>query len=478
MMFLLSIRFLDDRYHGTTDNGETTEWPPSPFRVFQALVAGNAKGDRLPDNVRDALIWLERLNPPDIIAPRASDGALLLTYVLNNVSDSDFNSRTPKLIRPTILNDDRLVEYAWQFNPSPESDRCIETLIGASRHIRALGWGIDLAIGHGEAKDKLPQVSPKRCRYVPAQTVTANGKDRRVPRPGSLDSLEETYRQFLGRYETPGVTAFESAGAIYDTVQYGVGGVRPCVAFRIVDEMGDTVAIKPQLITPLVGMIRNLANDPRLIARIGQESIDRDFKGHPKAGSKDRVSILPLPTVRDGPTDGRVRRVILAQPASSGGALCRAFDSLFDGVALVPEADETRLKGCGLERIRGRDLVVPRYVGTSCVWASVTPVLLPGYDDRKQHRGDHVKRLARAEELCQKALAQSGLPPAKDIQLSRVPYFVGSQHVRDYRVRAKLNNYPRYHVRLEFDQLVTGPVAIGAGRHTGFGTCAIYGSRE
>ena len=39
---LLSIRFLDDRYHGLTNNGEKAEWPPSPFRVFQALVAGIA----------------------------------------------------------------------------------------------------------------------------------------------------------------------------------------------------------------------------------------------------------------------------------------------------------------------------------------------------------------------------------------------------------------------------------------------------
>ncbi len=410
MIFLLSIRFLDDRYHGTTDNGESTEWPPSPLRVFQAMVAGNARGDRLPDVVRDALLWLEKLDPPDIIAPGGWDGMPLLTYVLNNVSDSNFNSRAPKTIRPTILNGDRLVEYAWTFDPSAESDRQIETLIGASRHIRALGWGIDLAIGHGERKEASTQTPPHRNRYVPARTLTIAGKDRRVPRDGSLVSLEETYRQFLARYETPGVTAFESAGAIYDTVQYGVGAARPCVAFKLVNEDGDTVTIRQQLIKPLVGMIRNLANDPRLVARFGQETIDRDVMGHPKSGTENRVSILPLPTIREGPTDGRIRRVMFAQPASSDGALCRAFDTLLDGAALHPEMNETRLQGIQLERIHRRDSVLRAYTDESEVWASVTPVLLPGYDDRKQHRGNHVKRLARrksyAKRLWRKAVSR------------------------------------------------------------------------
>ena len=122
--FLLSVRFLHDRYHGLTDNGERAEWPPSPFRAFQALVAGNARGPTIPESIRSALRWLESLDPPDIIAPQTQPGQVLLTYVLNNVSDSDANSRTPKTIRPTLLNGDRLVQYAWKFNASqPDAEK-------------------------------------------------------------------------------------------------------------------------------------------------------------------------------------------------------------------------------------------------------------------------------------------------------------------------------------------------------------------
>lgn len=471
--FLLSIRFLGERYHGLTDNGEKAEWPPSPFRVFQALVAGNACGPTLSGPIRSALRWLESLGPPDIIVPQAQNGKVLLTYVLNNVSDSNPNSRTPKMVRPTLLNGDRLVQYAWKFDVSqPDAKKHAEALNGAARHINALGWGIDLAIGHGEIAEHLPQPTESRVHYRPTTTVLLGGLDLRVPRRDSLMSLEQTYAAFLKRYELPGITKLESAGAIYEPCRYVVGTPRPYVAFRLVNPDGDTVSIRHQLIAPLVGMIRALANRPHVIETLGQGVSDREIKGHPKESTGDRVSILPLPTIRQGPTDGRIRRVMLAQPCESDGVLCDWLGRLFDGQELTPLRDEERFPPIFLERIAQRDTVLPYYAGISRVWASVTPVLLPGYDDRKDHRDDHQKRLARAEQLVRKALRQAGINVSGYVELSRVPYWTGSLHMRDYRPREKLAHYPRWHVRLTFDQPWTGPLAIGAGRHCGLGVFA------
>ena len=286
---LLSIRFLDDRYHGLTDNGEKTEWPPSPFRVFQALIAGNARGQELPESFRNALFWLERRAPPVISAPVARDGREILTYVLNNVSDSDPNSRTPKTIRPTLLNGDRLVQYVWAFeNAENGAVEHAKTVANAARHIRCLGWGIDLAIGCGEIADVMPAVIAPRVLHRPCQIVSASGLDLRTPKEGSLISLESSYADFLKRYESPGVTRLESAGAVYDRKRYVVGVIRPNVAFRLVNADGDTVSIRHQLIAPLVGMIRNLANLPHVIESLGQDVIDREIKGHPKEGSSKR----------------------------------------------------------------------------------------------------------------------------------------------------------------------------------------------
>jgi CRISPR-associated protein Csb2 len=55
---LISVRFHDGRYHGRLD------WPPSPARLFQALVAGVAQDDMLPEEDRRALLWFESSNRP------------------------------------------------------------------------------------------------------------------------------------------------------------------------------------------------------------------------------------------------------------------------------------------------------------------------------------------------------------------------------------------------------------------------------
>lgn len=467
---LLSIRFLDDRYHGLTDSSERPEWPPSPFRVFQALIAGNARGPTIAEPLRNALRWLESLEPPDICAPETHAGQVRLTYVLNNVSS---RSRTPKTIRPTLLNGDRLVQYAWKFDASDaDSLKYAETLNSAARHINALGWGIDLAVGNGEVVEALPALSGHRVHYQPTNAGFSSGLDLRVPRRESLLSLERTYADFIKRYELPGVTRLESAGAIYDLCRYVLGATRPNVAFRLVNADGDTISVRQQMIAPLAGLVRSLANHPDVVESLGQEVIDREIKGHPKESTNERVSILPLPTIRNGPTDGRIRRIMLAQPFDSNGMLCERLGRLFDGQELTALSEDNQFPPIFLERIARRDTVLPFYTGVSRVWASVTPVLLPGYDDRKEHRGDHLKRLARAEQLACKALKQSGIDIPARVELSRVPYWTGSQHVQNYSPREKLAHYPRWHMLLTFERPLAGPLAIGAGRHCGFGVFA------
>lgn len=470
---LLSIRFLDDCYHGLTDQGEKPEWPPSPFRVFQALVAGNARGSQLPDSIRDALRWLESLDPPVITAPPSRGGRMLLTYVLNNTSDSDPASRTPKIIRPTLLNGDRLVQYSWVFDDGVAgASECADLIASAAKHIRCLGWGIDLAIGTGEIVGVLPNPTIERAQYRPDAGISASGVDFRVPRVDSLMSLERAHADFLGRYKESGITRLESASAVFDLHRYVVGSARPNVSFRLVNSDGDAVAIRHQLIKPLVGMVRNLANLPNVTAALGRETVDTQFLGHPKEGAGEHLAILPLPTIREGPTDGRIRRVMLAEPFESDGKLCRNLGILLDGEELISRTHEYRFPQIFLERVADRDKLLHFYVGVSRIWASVTPVLLPGYDDRKEHRGNHQKRIARAKQLVFKAMRQAGVNVNAEIELSRVPYWTGTLHTTDYDPREKLRHYPRWHIRLVFDRPVTGPLVIGAGRYCGFGLMA------
>src|ERR1700730_2586610 len=103
-VLLLSVRFHDGRYHGAGD------WPPSPARLFQAMVAGAARGHRLSNGDKSALGWLEMLGAPVIAAPMVRDGQGFTNYVPNNDLDAVGGDpgrvgeiRAPKLIKPRLF---------------------------------------------------------------------------------------------------------------------------------------------------------------------------------------------------------------------------------------------------------------------------------------------------------------------------------------------------------------------------------------
>src|SRR5437762_12343308 len=84
---LLTVRWLDGRYHGLLGRDGPPEWPPSPFRLFQALVSGVARRGELDTALGESLGWLQKLDPPTIIAPRAHAGQVVTHFVPNNDGD-------------------------------------------------------------------------------------------------------------------------------------------------------------------------------------------------------------------------------------------------------------------------------------------------------------------------------------------------------------------------------------------------------
>src|ERR1700687_681038 len=134
MMYLcITVRWLDDRYHGLLDRDGPPEWPPSPFRLFQALVAGMARQGKLSSDVGGSLRWLVKQYPL-IIAPRSRCGQVITRFVPNNDSDKipDRQKRlTGKTSRPTIMLDTPEAHYLWAVQE--EDSPPVESLVEASR---------------------------------------------------------------------------------------------------------------------------------------------------------------------------------------------------------------------------------------------------------------------------------------------------------------------------------------------------------
>ena len=76
----ITVDWLEGLYHGV-------EWPPSPWRVYQALVAGSAMERRRGPELEAALRHLEALSAPVVTAPRAAELEAVRAPVPDNDGD-------------------------------------------------------------------------------------------------------------------------------------------------------------------------------------------------------------------------------------------------------------------------------------------------------------------------------------------------------------------------------------------------------
>ncbi|MEP0847602.1 MAG: type I-U CRISPR-associated protein Cas5/Cas6 [Phycisphaerae bacterium] len=520
---LISVTFLQPTCHARLGKEEAApnEWPPSPLRLFQAMVAGAAArwaGD--DGSTRAALTaeapvaalkWLESLcasSPPTILAPRAVTGQAVPRYVPNNSADlvaakwargdalAAFEDRTKKVFRPTHLLDGSTVHYLWPLTDDQrrEAGRYEPTIASAARCIVALGWGIDAAIGDARLIDDSEAVRLTGERWTPGRVGTPG---LRVPVRGTLDALIDRHAKFLDRlkdgvfHPVPPLRAFTTAAyrRASDLPD------RPFAAFLLRPLHNDTgyAAFAATRAACVAAMLRHAAcetakadldNRPgawrtgewalRFVAGHGPEGSP---KRRDKHDAHPRFSYLPLPSIGHRHADGMIRRAIIAEPFGGDGRSARWASRRLAGAILH---DEERGPVARLEPVDPDEAEFARvfrlyaacsYNESACVWTSVTPVILPGYDDNKP---------AKRDRLLLDCLAHAGIdaacvaciesrPAAWPVGGGAAPALPDSA----YRRPKYLQHLPACHVRIRFRAAVAGPVALGAGRHCGLGLFAV-----
>lgn len=491
----VSVTFLDQRFHGRRDGGEP-EWPPSPLRLMQAIVAANARDIGANGELNNALTWLEGQDPPLVVAPCGEEATPYHLSVPNNAMDivgrawlkgkyfgsDDANPathRTMKTFRPVRMLDGGTVHYLWKLGGSPpDAVAPVEPLIKAARRIVTLGWGIDLVVGDADciSSEELGSLSGER--WLP--TTSMNVAALRTPVRGTLVALRERHESFLHRIGKMGfapvtpLTRFEVCGyrRSADPITH------PWAVFELRHDDGSFCRYPQRKLTHIAGMVRHLAKE--LMAQSPPQNIHENWVeqyvlGHRNEDAEEhrQFSYLPLPSIGHEHADQSVRRVMISVPAGDDAWL-EHLARLLAGRQLKPQKGDEfgEREAPTLIRVY-RDRVARRYTGAANRWASVTPVILPGHDD-----GKPVKR----RRLIEAALAQSGVDQPCSFDWSAFSTFRNSLSAHKYDRNKRANYYlPSYlrsrsaiHLTLTFkDALhVSGPLAIGAGRHCGFGLMA------
>lgn len=489
----IEAHFLAGRYHGRRSERERTyfphEWPPNPYRLFQALIAAGNIGFRrteFSDAKKEALRWLERREAPEIICPAARRATVVRLYVPNNDMDKVARAwaagkapekqpnelRTDKDLRPHELAEDGPVRFLWPIAEEEwEAARpYAEMLCEEARHLHCLGLGIDLVAGNGRILSAQERNALSGETWIP----DAGGIGWRVPMAGSLDEL-------IGRYadQKKRVQAGRGRGAeryvappappmMYREVGYmrrAEGRRRSVHAFALADQGGAFRSFDPRDAVVVAAWLRHAAHERAKAMKLDAAFIERFICGHGDSAEtkNDRFSYLPLPTIAPKGRDGRIRRVLLAEPFGGGGGKAQGVARRLAGASLVE--DGTGEIKADLRAIDPYDDgVTLRYLRKARAFGSVTPLVLPGRDDF---------RTRKAHALVLKALAQAGYTtPVVEITLQREPVFPGAEVARAYRVPAYLKGFPRTHAIITFAEEVPGPVVIGAGRHIGLGLFA------
>ncbi len=472
----LTARFLQPYSHARGEDG-SPEWPPSPLRMFQALVAtavGRQRDAARRERAIEALRWLERQPSPEIFAPSARQASTsYLLFVPDNIGDqvarrwsmgtdvSLASIKTEKVIRPMHLQGEA-IHYVYR---QPEGlETHLSSLRTAARSITHLGWGIDMVVGDAGTAVNVPEGE----RWIPGRQ---GGPALRRPVPGTLDALERKHAQFLRRLEG-GVFHPVTPLSSFTIEPYAraAGPIpRPLAAFRLLEPItGDRLSLDPRRRT------RDVAAWTRhAVAEVCQGwpygPAEELVHGHgdpltPRRSSA-RFSFLPLPTIN--PRLDRVEgiaRVVIAAP--------HGLEDQLEWVRVRLAGHDLSWQGetvAFLEPLPASDWVLRRYAAASDHWSTITPVVLPGHDERSPRK---------AESLLRKAFLHAGFEPETvasitELEWRKVGFRAGLDHASRYRAPDKIAG-PQFHLRVRFEKPVAGPLAIGSGRFRGLGVFAVH----
>jgi CRISPR-associated protein Csb2 len=294
----LRVQFLK-AYHGE-------EYPPSPYRLFQALVA--SLYDRRYLAAKETVLrWIEGLPAPIISAslagPRRPSGRI------NFQPDNDDRLLPDKMGVIHVRNggqgfdhytlpSEAEVVYTWE-----ESGECPEpeALFRLAASVVYLGRSEDLVLVSAD-----PEVTaiPVRLRsFYPGEKGALK---LRVPRPGFLRECKNRYpRQHAD---------FIPNHRLVENVPYGLRRAQktaPIAVFDVYRANGEYLDFAPYQLRQLSGMVRGTMLNTASALSLDPKRVERLVAGHHSNGFQ-HFAVVPIPSMDEGwNADGRLRKVAL-----------------------------------------------------------------------------------------------------------------------------------------------------------------------
>jgi CRISPR-associated protein Csb2 len=510
-MLTLGIRYLCETVvAGELADRARVEWPPHPARIFMAMAAAHFQtGDALEE--REALLWLEQQDPPLITAGHTLPRQSVTSYV--PVNDDAGDKKTPIASAPgfTRLRQPRTFAKAWL-----EDDTVFLhwPALDAGQHLPALRNLCAKVTRIGHSSSLVQMWATDEVAPAPTWEPHAKGKlELRVLGAGSLAGLEE-------RFNREGVTEchdLEDRAVNDDLPKNERDAAKALLKQRFPN--GAPARLRPEM--NLSQAYRRVGEatpsrapgtvfDPRLIM-VSLKRKDGPFRQlglaatlditqrcrnallelldgvdaealtghHPitKARSeRPHLAILPLPFVGREHATGGILGLGFALPESitpterqhfnkALANLCKN-DLLLDQKGrwelLPPDDRDTFRSTQWIGEPKGADL-----------WATVTPFVYDRHAKAKDKAAYQEELAEGIRAAWQNVKHQDNPATLVEVIITPVSAHLGALPAHAYpRLRRKDGSERRHcHAILRFDQPISGPLILGAGRYRGYGLC-------
>ncbi len=521
-MLTFGIRYLCETVvAGELADRTRVEWPPHPARIFMALAAAHFQTGDDPAE-RAALHWLETVeSTPFITASVVHQRDAVTTFVPVN-DDNEGYKRKPDgkvSIRPEFATgigvrrnrQDRTFAKAWL-----EDDTVFLhwPTLDASQYLPALRELCSKVSRIGHSSSLVQMWATDEPAPPPTWEPHPRGQlHLRVLGAGSLEGLEERFnRDAVAEYHALEERASDvslrrrdrdaSKQQLRDQFPHGVpvrqrpemGLSEPYRRVGEAEELGAPGTVfDPRLIMVSLKRIEAPFRQLGLAATLDLTQRCRDallkhldgaaaevLTGHdPATGArseKPHLAILPLSFVGREHATGAILGLAFALPeiTSPGdrSLFNRALASLCSNDLLLGQKGRWRLEAPD-ERAAFRSsqwMGVKRGVD---LWATVTPFVYDRHSKAKDKAAYQEELAAGIREAWQNVKHPDNPAVLEEVIITPVSAHLGALPAHAFpRLRRKDGSERRHcHAILRFDQPITGPLLLGAGRYRGYGLC-------
>lgn len=483
---MISARFVEGQYHGASDGFVDGEgWPPSPRRLFQALVAASSKGATISSESADALRWFETLDAPEIVSPAVRKGRKRTQFVPNNDLDSEkrglanFNGvRVEKDWRPYYFDAALPILYLYTWHDAAHIGRA-RRICRIAQDVCQLGKGIDIAWLNGTVLSKCDADSMLENHPGESRKPIPDGSVN-VPTTGTFESLVN--RQIGLRHRLRTVVEGRKVNqeftqppkAKFKTVGYGIRKDYLYFELRNVRDKLDHRSLS--LAAHLVANIRD-AGAERLKLHMPNNAklIDRIVRGVGANASdlQRRIRIIPIPSIGSRFVEPLIRRVVVEIPPDCPIDI-EDLRWAFSGIAYPDMKSGDAPPG----RLISADAnpMFSRYLISESEFSSITPLALPIQVQRGFKMGERITGTQRVERensvrhALDQALRHAGVfTRLRDARTQREPFVPHGARAEPFAHRTRFPKAFMWHAAIKFDDVVPGPLIVGNGRYLGLG---------